>query len=55
MAHYIRNFGMESPLILFRYLLPYQLEKGPIWGLENFAWGGGRIDSFKGAYQLTTE
>ena len=25
-AHYIRNFGMESPLKLFTFKLPYQLE-----------------------------
>ena len=51
-ALYIGNFGMESPLNLFVYKLPYQLEKGPFLGPENFAWGGGRTDSFKGTYQL---
>ena len=55
MAHNIRNFGMESPLKLFSFKFPYQLEMDPFLGLENFAWGGGRIDSFKGAYQLTIE
>ena len=55
MAHYIRNFGMEPPLKLFKYLLPYQLENVPYWGPEIFAWGGGRMDSFKGTYKLTID
>ena len=46
---------MEFPFKLFVFKLPYQLEKGPFFGLEIFAWGGVRIDSFKGTYQLTIE
>ena len=54
-AQYVRNFGKESPLILFVFKLPYQLEKGHFLGLEIFAWGGVRIDSFKGTYKITIE
>ena len=55
MAHYIRNFGMESPLKLFSFKFPYQLENALFLGPENFAWGGVRIDSLKGTYKLTVE
>ena len=51
LAHYIRNFGMESPLKLFVFKLPYQLKKGPFLGPEIFAWGGVTIDNFKGTYR----
>ena len=54
-AHYIRNFVMESPLKLFKFKFPYQLENALFLGPENFAWGGVRIDSLKGTYKLTVE
>ena len=47
-ALYIGNFAMESPLKLFNLQITYQLAKDP----KKIAWGGLRIGSFKGTYQL---